>query len=49
MKEVTEHILQDGPPTSYTLLWGNCQWPYKWVTGVITPISGVPTLPLYSW
>ena len=24
-------------------LWADCKWPYKWVTGVITALTGVIT------
>ena len=37
-------FLQGGPPTSYKWNYNPYKWPYKWVTGVITPISGVITL-----
>ena len=31
-------------PNSYKWTYNNlCKWPYQWVTGVITPISGVIT------
>ena len=31
-------------PTSYKWSCNPYKWPYKWVTGVITPISGVITI-----
>ena len=31
-------------PTSYKWSYSPYKWPYKWVTGVITPTSGVITL-----
>ena len=31
-------------PTSYKWSYKPYKWPYNWVTGVITPISGVITI-----
>ena len=33
-------------PTSYKWSCNPYKWPYAWVTGVITPTSGVFTLPI---
>ena len=37
-------MLQGGPPTSYKWSYNPYKWPYNWVTGVITPISGLITI-----
>ena len=35
---------QDGPYNRYKRNYNPYKWPYKWVTGVVSPIRGVTTL-----
>ena len=37
------HVSTRWAPISYKLSYSPYKWPYKWVTGVITPINGVTT------
>ena len=43
-------ILQGGPPTSHKWSYNPYKWPYKWVSGVITPTcTGRSYNCIYNW
>ena len=42
-RQMIHHITR-WAPTSYKWSYNPYKWPYNWVTGVITPISGLITI-----
>ena len=44
MLVVLKPCIEGGPLASNKWSYNTYKWPYKWITGVITPISGVITL-----